>query len=95
MHSYRARWDEAPPDPRSQWLEDEVRATPTLSLPALYFQGEVDGINPPSTSRSVPGKFTGSFELVTLAGVGHFPQREAPAEVAAKLVAHFKTAIDT
>ena len=27
LHSYRARWDEAEPDPRSQWLEDKVKAT--------------------------------------------------------------------
>ena len=57
--------------------------------PTLHFQGEVDGINPPSASRSVPAKFTRPFEMVTLPGVGHSPQREAPDEVAAKLVAHF------
>lgn len=89
LHSYRARWDEAEPDPRSAWLEAAVKATKTLSLPTVYFQGEVDGINPPSASRSVPAKFTGPFERVTLPGVGHFPQREAPDEVAAKLVALF------
>ncbi|MDB5818194.1 MAG: alpha/beta hydrolase [Rhizobacter sp.] len=91
LHSYRARWDEAAPDPRSQWLEDKVEATTTLSLPMLYFQGEVDGVNPPSASRSVPSKFNGPFEMVTLPGVGHFIQREAPREVAARLIDHFAT----
>lgn len=89
LHSYRARWDEAQPDPRSQWLEDQVRATTTLTVPTLYFQGEVDGVNPPSASKSVPGKFGGPFELVTLPGVGHFIQREAPDAVANHLIRHF------
>ena len=30
LHSYRARWGEAEPDPRSVWLEDKVKATTTL-----------------------------------------------------------------
>ncbi len=92
LHSYRSRWDEAEPDPRSQWLEDRVKSTRTLSVPTLYFQGEVDGVNPPSTSRSMPEKFSGPFELVSLPGVGHFIQREAPDEVATRLVDHFRPA---
>ena len=90
LHSYRARWDEAEPDPQSQWLEDRVKAVKTLSLPTVYFQGELDGINPPSTSSGVPAKFTGPFEKVTLAGVGHFPHREASEAVATRLIEHFK-----
>jgi pimeloyl-ACP methyl ester carboxylesterase len=86
LHSYRARWDEAEPDPRSRWLEDRIRATKTLSLPALYLQGAVDGVNPPSASKDVPGKFTGPFAFVTLAAVGHFPQRENPQATARHLV---------
>jgi len=86
LHSYRARWDEAEPDPRSQWLEDKVKATRTLALPAMYIQGDADGINPPSASRHVPAKFTGPFAKVHLAGVGHFPQRENPDAVARHLL---------
>lgn len=89
LHSYRARWDEAEPDPRSAWLEAKVRTTPQLALPAIYFQGEVDGVNPPSVSRTMPEKFSGPFEMVKLPGVGHFIQREAPTEVAAHLLRHF------
>jgi pimeloyl-ACP methyl ester carboxylesterase len=88
LHSYRARWDEAEPDPRSQWLEDRVKATKTLSLPTLYFQGEADGVNPPSATKAVPAKFNGPFGWISLPGVGHFTQREAPEEVAAQLIRH-------
>jgi pimeloyl-ACP methyl ester carboxylesterase/sugar lactone lactonase YvrE len=89
LHSYRARWNEAEPDPRSQWLEDKVKATEALSLPTMYFQGAVDGVNPPSASATVPDKFTGAFAFVTLAGVGHFIQRENPDAVSRHLIQLF------
>ncbi len=89
LHSYRARWDEAEPDLASQWLEDKVKATPTLSLRTIYVQGAQDGVNPPSVAKDVPSKFTGPFGFVTLAGVGHFPQRENPDAVARHLIALF------
>ena len=86
LHSYRARWGEAELDPRSAWLEDRIRMASKLALPAMYIQGALDGVNPPSASTSVPGKFAGPFAFVTLAGVGHFPQRENPRAVARHLV---------
>ena len=89
LHSYRARWDEADPDPASAWLEEKVKATRTLSLPAKYFQGETDGVNPPAANAQVPAKFSGPFELVSVPGVGHFIQREAAETVAIKLVELF------
>jgi pimeloyl-ACP methyl ester carboxylesterase len=92
LHSYRSRWEEAEPDPTSKWLDDKVKATKALALPAIYFQGELDGVNPPETSEKVAEKFTGQFELIVLPGVGHFPTREVPGEVAARLVKHFRSA---
>ncbi len=89
LHSYRARWDVEPPDPRSTWLEDKVKATQTLLLPAIYVQGAEDGVNPPAAAMRVPQKFSGPFSYVELPGVGHFPQREAPAEVCSHLVRLF------
>ncbi len=70
LHSDRARWDEALPDPDSRWLEEKVKATPTLSLPTMYIQGDADGVNPPSASRNAPSKFTGPFALVQLPAAG-------------------------
>jgi pimeloyl-ACP methyl ester carboxylesterase len=89
IHSYRSRWDEAAPDPASQWLEDKVKQTETLGLPTLYVQGAVDGVNPPATSEKVHEKFTGEFERIVLAGIGHFPTREAPEAVASRLATFF------
>jgi len=89
LHSYRARWDVAPPDPRSAWLEEKVKAMAALSLPALYVQGAEDGVNPPAAAASVPDKFTGPFHYLELPAVGHFPQRESPDVVAEALVTLF------
>ncbi len=89
LHSYQSRWEEADADPASTWLDNQVKATSSLALPAIYVQGALDGVNPPQTSEHVTEKFTGPFERIVLAGVGHFPTREAPAEVAALLVKHF------
>ena len=76
------------PDSISKWLHDKVKATKTLGGPAIYLQGELDGVNPPETSDKVAEKFTGPFEQIVMRRVGHFPTREAPAEVAARLVRH-------
>ena len=89
LHSYRARWDEAAPDPRSAALEGRIKATKQLSLPTVYVQGAVDGVNPPEASQEVPSKFKGPFAFKLLDGVGHFPTREVPATVAAMLIEHF------
>lgn len=88
LHSYRARWDEAKPDPRSVWLEDMVKATTSLATPAIYIQGAEDGVNPPQASERVAEKFSGPFARIEIAGVGHFPQREAPDQVA-KILSDF------
>jgi pimeloyl-ACP methyl ester carboxylesterase len=86
LHSYRSRWGEALPDPRSDWLETKVKQTKKLSLPTIYFQGELDGVNPPAAAKTMPEKFNGPFDFVLVESVGHFIQREAPDRVAAKLV---------
>lgn len=89
LHSYRSRWNLAMPDPQGAWLVAKVEATKTLSLPVLIVQGQVDRVSPPDGLHGVADKFTGSFEIVTLARVGHFPQREAPDELAAHLLGFF------
>ncbi len=86
LHSYRARWGEAAPDPASQWLEESIKAAKTLSLPTLYVRGAIDGVNPPSATKDVRAKFSGPFAVVQLSGVGHFPQRESPDAVARHLI---------
>jgi pimeloyl-ACP methyl ester carboxylesterase len=72
-------------------LEDQVKQTKTPRIPAIFFQGQEDGINPPKTSEKRSKKFSGPFERIVLPGVGHFPTREAPDHVADLLIRHFTT----
>ena len=90
LHSYRSRWGETDPDPASLWLDNEVKATKSLALPSQFFQGELDGVNPPKTRETIAKTFMGPFERIMLPGVGHFPTREAPAEAKARVVKHFR-----
>lgn len=79
------------PDKNSQDLENDISATKALSLPALYIQGELDGVNPPYVSENVHKKFTGEFNRFILPGVGHFPSREVPEILAGLLVKFLNT----
>ena len=89
IHSYRSRWDEAEPDPRSTDLERKIKETKRIATPTIYVSGAVDGVNPPEAAKDVPSKFSGSFEALLLDRVGHFPTREAPDAIAAALIRHF------
>ncbi len=89
IHSYRARRDEAAPDPRLAALEAKIIATKQVATPTLYISGAVDGVKPPEAAKGVPAKFSGPFQAMLLDGVGHFPTREARDVVAAALIRHF------
>lgn len=89
LHAYRARWGEAPPDARSLWLEERMKETRSLSLPALIFQGAKDGMLRQDGVEKMVEKFDGPFEYVVLPEVGHFPTREAPDMVGERLTEHF------
>ena len=90
LHSYQSRWDEAEPDPKSAKLEKKVKNTKTLSLPAIYVQGDVDGVNPLYTGDNVAEKFTGFFQRIVMPGIGHFPSREAPEELSKHIISFLK-----
>ena len=91
LHSYRSRWEVVVPDPRSDWLEARIKAATKLSLPTIFIKGDVDGVTTQDSFAKVPAKFSGPFEMIGLPGVGHFPQREAPAAVADLLVPFLST----
>ena len=88
LHSYRHRWGHAPGDPRYVQDESRLSPAPVLDVPTLLLHGAADGVNHPDTSLGKEVFFRGPYERRLLAGVGHFPQREAPAEVLDALL-HF------
>ena len=91
LHSYRHRWGHAPGDPFYASEERRLNPAPLLDVPTLLLHGAADGVNHPDTSVGKEVFFRGPYERQLLAGVGHFPQREAPREVLAALLHFFNT----
>ncbi len=87
LHSYRVRWGFATPDPHYDGLRAAQAEDPTIRVPTLVIHGDGDPANGPATSEGREAMFAGRYERVVLPGVGHFPQREAPAETARAILA--------
>jgi len=90
LHGYRSRFLPEVVDHRYDHLQRRVSGTAQLRVPTLVINGSVDNCDPPSSFEEMENSFTGGYELLTLNGIGHFPPREAPEEVAKALIRHFR-----
>jgi len=90
LNAYRSRWKAEPADERYAALRMRLAAVETLGTPALMIQGGADMCDPPSESDGQERYFTGGYRRTLLDGVGHFPAREAPNEVAREVLPHLK-----
>lgn len=88
LHGYRVRWGEAVPDPRYAALEERQKAVRQIAVPVLMIQGGDDRCVLPASTEGKERHFAGPYRRVVLEGIGHFPTREAPREVA-KLAVDF------
>ena len=86
LHSYQHRWGHAPGDSRYDPDEAVLSQIATLAVPTLLLHGGADGVNAPETSDGKAHYFLGRYERKVMPGVGHFPQREVPQDVAAELI---------
>lgn len=86
LHSYRSRWGLAPTDPSCLDLEARLASDPVIRVPTLMLHGGVDPTNGPATSEGKEHLFAGPYRRVVLPGLGHFPQRQAPAAILAELL---------
>ncbi len=91
LHSYRHRWGHAPGDPHYAADDAALTPAPMLAVPTLVLHGAADSCNHPDTSAGKESFFTGPYRRELLAGVGHFPQREAPQAVADALLRFLST----
>ena len=57
-------------------------------------QGEFDYCDAPKKSEGLDDFFTGGYRRIMINGVGHFPHREAPDEVAAAVNRLFRDYIE-
>ncbi len=90
LNAYRSRWKAEPADPRYATLTERLESIETLSVPTLMIQGTADMCDPPSESEG-QDRYLTSYRRVLLEGVGHFPAREAPDQVANEALSHLKT----
>ncbi|MEX3855120.1 alpha/beta fold hydrolase [Paraburkholderia sp. BR10923] len=82
LHSYRHRWGFVDGDPAYADDETRLNPAPALSVATLVLHGAADTCNHPDSSSGRESYFLGRYERKVLDGVGHFPQREAPRDVA-------------
>lgn len=93
LHSYRSRWGHAEFDPRYARLQTRFEAAAKLKIPTLLIHGAEDRCELRETTDGAGNHFSGPYERILLAGVGHFPQREAPGSTASALLGHLRNAV--
>jgi pimeloyl-ACP methyl ester carboxylesterase len=83
LNAYRARWvpgEEA--DSPYDSLQRRLGEVERLSTPTLMIQGGSDFCDHPKESEGLEVYFIGRYERLLLEGIGHFPHRESPKQVA-------------
>ncbi|GJD46731.1 Epoxide hydrolase A [Methylobacterium cerastii] len=78
IHSYRHRYGAAPGDPAVAEIEAGLAKRPTIAVPSITLQGEMDGVTVAEGSAGHARYFTGPYDRRVLANVGHFLPHEAP-----------------
>ncbi len=87
LNAYRARFNTAEPrDERYDLVRARLAEAVELSVPTLMIQGAADACDRPEGSAGLDRHFTGGYRREVLDGVGHFPHREAPEQVARLVV---------
>jgi len=86
LHAYRVRWGAAEADPQYDAERRRYAGVDRISLPALMIQGGDDRCSLAASSEGKDARFSGGYRRIVLPGIGHFPTREAPEEVARLLV---------
>jgi pimeloyl-ACP methyl ester carboxylesterase len=89
LNAYRSRWLKGETsDSRYDALQAKLSKIGVLSVPTLMIQGGSDFCDDPGESEGLERHFTGGYERLLLDGVGHFPHREASADVSAAILRH-------
>lgn len=92
LHYYRYRWGGAAVSEEHRAAQEIVDAMPDITVPTTHVQGLEDHCTRPETAARWAGRVTAAYRRVELAGVGHFPQREVPEQVAAEILRRIRSA---
>jgi pimeloyl-ACP methyl ester carboxylesterase len=81
---YRHRYGNSPGAPAyvQQQSQLDQQPLPRIQVPLLFGCGLADAVNLPASSQGQENWFPQGYERIEFPGVGHFPQREVPNEVA-------------
>ncbi len=78
IHSYRHRFGLIEGDPAYAEIEARLSKQPAITVPAITFDGEDDGVRKPSNSLPHAERFTGPRSHRIVPGVGHNMPQEVP-----------------
>lgn len=84
LHSYRHRRGAVEGDPRYDADERALAEQPQISVPTLVLATTADGLGDSDPAEQAD-RFTGSFEIRPLPGIGHNPPQQDPHGFAAAL----------
>jgi pimeloyl-ACP methyl ester carboxylesterase len=82
IHSYRHRYGLVAGDPAVADIEAALARQPSISVPAITFDGTDDGVRPPAPASQHARHFTGPRSHVVLPGAGHNLPQERPGQFA-------------
>lgn len=94
IHSYRYRYALVAGDPAYADIEARLAAQPAISVPAITFDGDDDGVMPAGGTAGHAHHFVGSREHRVIPGAGHNLPQEKPkafADAVLELAATFNT----
>ena len=78
IQSYRHRFGLAPGDAACADIERRLAAQPSISVPAITFDGADDGVRPPAPASAHAHRFSGRRAHRLVPGVGHNMPQEVP-----------------
>jgi pimeloyl-ACP methyl ester carboxylesterase len=78
IHSYRHRFGLVEGDPAYAQIEARLAQQPAITVPTITFDGEDDGVRPPSRVGPHAQHFTGPRSHRVIPGVGHNMPQEVP-----------------
>ena len=78
IHSYRHRFGLIEGDVEYRSIEDRLSKLPPINVPSITFDGQDDGVRPPSPASTDRLKFNGFRQHKILPNVGHNVPQEVP-----------------
>jgi pimeloyl-ACP methyl ester carboxylesterase len=89
LSAYRTRFrDDEPTDPDLAGLAAKLAEVDVLDVPTVTILGDDDRCDLPAKSEGLERHFSAGYSRILIGGVGHFPHREAPHEVAEIVIRH-------